>query len=90
MKSSCLNNIFFRLEKGQAYQLHIPVIDNDDDHIICTLSEFIEARELGPFLYKLHHTGVLSVDKVRNLEDMFFVVENSTKKDSYFSTSKNL
>ena len=64
MKASCLNNIFFRLEKGQAYQLHIPVIDNDDDHTTCTLSEFVEAKELGPFLKKLHDTGVLSVDEV--------------------------
>ena len=69
MKTSCLNNMFFRLENGQAYQLHIPVIDNDDDHIICTLSEFIEAKALGPYLYKLHNTGVLSVDEVRNIED---------------------
>ena len=85
--------MFYRLEKGQAYQLHIPVIDNDDDHIICARSEFIEAKALGPFLEDLHKTGVLSVDEVWNIEDrkdIFFVVENSTKEDWYFDTSKNL
>ena len=80
--------VFFRLEKGQAYQLHIPVIDNDDDHIICVRSEYIEAKNLGPFLKDLDNTGVLSVDKVWNIEDrkdIFFVVENSMEKDWYFN-----
>ena len=60
------------------------MIDNDDDHTTCTLSEFIEAIELGPFLKKLQDTGVLSVDEVRNIEDrkdIFIVVENSIEID---------
>ncbi|XP_078314028.1 uncharacterized protein LOC111129527 [Crassostrea virginica] len=52
-----------RLEKGQAYQLHIPVIDNDNDHTTCSLSEFIEAGNLEGFIKDLHKTGVLSVDE---------------------------
>ena len=68
------------------------MIDNDDDHTICALSKYIEAKALGPFLEDLHNTGVLSVDKVRNREDIkdiFFVVENSTEEDLYFKSSRN-
>ena len=61
--------VFFRLEKDQAYQLHIPVIDNDNDHTTCSLSEFIEAGNLAGFLKRLHETGVLSVDEVCNKEN---------------------
>ena len=56
--------MFFRLEKGQAYQLHIPVIDNDNDHTICARSKFEEAKGLHYFLQDLHNAGVLSVEKV--------------------------
>ena len=62
------------------------MIDNDDDHTTCTLSEYIDAKELGPFLIKLQDIGVLSVDEVhlRNIEDredIFIVVENSIEID---------
>ena len=60
------------------------MIDNDGDHTTCTLSEYIDAKELGSFLIKLHDTGVLSVDEVRNIEDrkdIFIVVENSIEID---------
>ena len=45
------------------------MIDNDDDHTICALSKYIEAKALGPFLKDLHETGVLSVDEVCNKEN---------------------